>query len=129
MNMQKNLVQEVFVTLIKHLPGFRRQGKAKFSCWLNTILMNKLRDRNRRVCRKEKILSRRPSCEEISDEAELFFEIKFQQAVSRRALGIIQAEFEPTTWQAFPETTINGRSPEEISRHLGVSENAIYIAR
>ncbi len=41
----------------------------------------------------------------------------------------MRTEFAPTTWKACWETIVQGRPGTEVARALGISENAVYIAR
>ena len=41
----------------------------------------------------------------------------------------MQAEFAPTTWKACWETVVQGRRRQEVARELGISENAVYVAK
>lgn len=122
-------MQEVFVALVQTLPRFQRDGRGRFRHWLRTLLLNKLRDRKRREVRAEKALAHRPVDVELPDVAELFWETDYQKELARRALQLMQAEFVPTTWKACWETVVHGRSAADVSRELGISENAVYIAR
>jgi RNA polymerase sigma-70 factor (ECF subfamily) len=125
-----DLVQDVFVTLVQTLPAFqydRRNGT--FRGWLRTLTLNKLRDRKRREAREEKTLAQRRPEQEPPDGAEAFWETEYRQELTRRALGLMQAEFAPTTWKACWETVVVGRPADDVARELGISENAVYIAR
>ncbi len=125
-----DLVQEVFVTLVQTLPTFEYdKDGGRFRSWLRTLMINKLRDWQRRLMRQEKALAQRAPSPETADVADAFCEADFQQELARRCLRLMQAEFVPTTWKACWETLVQGRSPAEVARELGVSENAIYIAR
>ncbi len=124
-----DLVQEVFVALIQTLPTFQHHGRGRFRHWLRTLLLNKLRDRKRRQVRAEKALAHRTGDVQLPDVAELFWEADYQRELARRALQLMQAEFAPTTWKACWETVVEGRSAAEAARELGISENAVYIAR
>jgi RNA polymerase sigma-70 factor (ECF subfamily) len=123
-----DMVQEVFVALVESLPDFRRQGSGAFRRWLKTILLNKVRDGQRRRARLARALAQRPA-QADPDEADLFAEADFRQELARRALQLMQAEFTPSTWKACWETLVRGRSPGEVARELGISENAVYLAR
>ena len=35
----------------------------------------------------------------------------------------------PTTWQAFWQTAVEGRSPDAVAAELGLSVGAVYVAR
>ena len=125
-----DLVQEVFVALLQFLPSFQHDSTpGKFRSWLRTIMLNKLRDRKRRAARADKALAHLGQESELPDGAEAFWEAEYRQELSRRALRLIQAEFAPTTWKACWETVVHGRSTEEIARELGITENAVYVAK
>jgi RNA polymerase sigma-70 factor (ECF subfamily) len=125
-----DLVQEVFVTLVQTLPTFRYDPAAgKFRGWLRTLMLNKLRDRKRRESRLEKALANRSPGPEMADPAEEFGEAEYRRQLARRALQLMQADFEPATWKACWETIVQERPTDEVARELGVSENAVYLAR
>jgi RNA polymerase sigma-70 factor (ECF subfamily) len=125
-----DLVQEVFVTLVQTLPTFRCDPAAgKFRGWLHTLMLNKLRDRKRRESRLEKAMAHRSHEPEPPDPAAEFSEAEYRQHLARRALRLMQADFTATTWKACWETVVQDRPPDEVGRELGISENAVYIAR
>jgi RNA polymerase sigma-70 factor (ECF subfamily) len=124
-----DLVQEVFVVLWQTLHTFQHKRPGAFRSWLRTLMLNKLRDRKRREARLEKVLAQRPQEAELPDVAELFWESEYQQELANRALRLMQTEFAPTTWKACWETVVRGRSSDEVARELGISENAVYIAK
>ena len=49
--------------------------------------------------------------------------------LSRRALELIRAEFEPRTWNAFWQVSADGRSPTDVADELGMSVAAVYKAK
>lgn len=125
-----DLVQEVFVILVKTLPTFDYHARAgKFRGWLRTLMLNKLRDRKRQEARADKARAQVAVEPELPDGAEAFWEAEYQQELARRALALMRAEFAETTWKACWETVVQGRTPDEVARELGISENAVYIAK
>jgi RNA polymerase sigma-70 factor, ECF subfamily len=123
-----DLVQEVFVALLRALPAFRLDPeRGTFRGWLRTVLLNKLRDRKRRAAREEQALSRHAQPDR--SEAEVFPVDEYRREVARRALRLMRTDFAPTTWKACWETVVRGRSAREVARELGLTENAVYIAR
>jgi RNA polymerase sigma-70 factor, ECF subfamily len=56
-------------------------------------------------------------------------EAEFQQQLTVRALQLMQAEFQPATWKACWETVVCGRPAAEVARELGMSVNAVYLAK
>lgn len=122
-----DLVQDVFTILVKSLPQFQQQPGGGFRGWLRTITLNKLRERKRR----EAIVRQVPFAEEpaLPDDVEAFWEDEYRQALTQRALQIMQTDFEPATWKACWENVAKGRPAADVARELGISENAVYIAR
>jgi len=125
-----DLVQEVFVALLRTLPSFQHDGRdGRFRSWLRTIMLNKLRDRKRQEVRRDNALAQHGVEPQLPDEAQAFWETEYHQELARRALRLMQAEFAPTTWRACWETVVQGRSTEEVATELGISENAVYVAK
>jgi RNA polymerase sigma-70 factor (ECF subfamily) len=123
-----DLVQEMFTTLVQTLPTFRYDRTERFRSWLRTLMLNKLRDRKRRQTRSDKAMDELRYRAELS-EAEAFWESDYRSALARRALHLMQADFAPATWKACWETVVQGRAPASVARELGISENAVYIAK
>jgi RNA polymerase sigma-70 factor (ECF subfamily) len=44
-------------------------------------------------------------------------------------LELVRLEFEDRTWQAFWRVTVEGQAAADVARDLGMSRNAVYIAR
>lgn len=124
-----DLLQEVFVTLVKTLPTFQYDGSGRFRSWLRTLLLNKLRDRKRQESRADRARLQHVRDEDLPDVAERFWEADYQREVARRALQMMQNEFSSTTWKACWETVVQDRPAAEVARELGITENAVYIAR
>jgi RNA polymerase sigma-70 factor (ECF subfamily) len=41
----------------------------------------------------------------------------------------MQTDYEPATWQACWQTVVEGRAVAEVARELGITTNAVYLAR
>ena len=52
-----------------------------------------------------------------------------ERLLFRRAMDLMQAEFEEKTWQAFWQVIVDGRSPADVGGDLGMTANAVYLAR
>jgi RNA polymerase sigma-70 factor (ECF subfamily) len=123
-----DLVQEVLTTLVLKLPEFQLDGRGSFRAWLKTVTLNKWRDRARRLAARPH--SGGETLAEVpAPPADSFSEIEYRQYLVSRALELMQAEFQPTTWRACWELVVNSRSAAEIARELGISENAVYLAK
>lgn len=124
-----DLVQEVLTALVEKMPEFAYDRKKSFRAWLRTVTLNKWRDRCRRqAVRPHEVTGEVPP--EVADSAEVSFgEMEYRQQLVARALELMQAEFQPTTWKACWEFVVVGRSAAEIGRELGISENAVHLAK
>ena len=125
-----DLVQDVFVVLVRKLPEFEHDSRKSFRAWLRTILMNRWRDGERRPVAASQqagdgLLAQLPG----PDQAAELEEAEYRAALVRRGLELIQGEFKPMTWKACWENAVNGRPAAEVARELGTSVNAVYVAR
>lgn len=128
-----DLVQDVFALLLVKLPEFEYQPQnqaGRFRAWLRTVTLNKWRER----CRKkqsEPLSPADPRWEELTapDDAENFWREEYDQFLMAQALKIMQAEFQPTSWKACWETTVNGRKAADVAAELGISEGAVFVAK
>jgi RNA polymerase sigma-70 factor (ECF subfamily) len=126
-----DLLQDVFSLLVRKLPEFRYDPKQRFRGWLWTITLNKARDRLRRrpadaVLADNDVLDRLPSGE---DPGEALDEEEYRSYLVGRALDLMQAEFQPTTWKAFWESTAAERPAADVAAELGISVGAVYTAK
>jgi RNA polymerase sigma-70 factor (ECF subfamily) len=124
-----DLVQDVFVQLVQHLRKFHYDPNKRFRGWLWTVTVNKWRERCRRrpiaVPAGDTQLDRVAS-PDVADEVD---EAEYQQYLVVRALRFMEAEFQPTTWRAFWESVSMGRRASEVAAELGITENAVYLAK
>jgi RNA polymerase sigma-70 factor (ECF subfamily) len=126
--------QEVFAAVARAIGEFRRDRPGdSFRGWLYTITRNKIRDRQRKVPEAgiggtdaQLRLAAIPA--DDSDE-EPSADPDEERMLYRQALEIIRGEFEPKTWEAFWKVTAEGRSAADVATELGITPNAVYLAR
>jgi RNA polymerase sigma-70 factor (ECF subfamily) len=119
-----DLVQDVFALLVKKLPQLNYNADLSFRGWLRTVMYNQWR--KQRAARMHTAAGLSGVAEpEPSDLGE----VEFRQQLTVRALQLMQAEFQPTTWRACWETVVCGRAGADVARELGISVNAVYLAR
>ncbi|MGY8769024.1 MAG: sigma-70 family RNA polymerase sigma factor [Pirellulales bacterium] len=123
------MVQEVFLVLIKHLPEFNYNPEKSFRKWLQTIAKNKAIDLIRRNSARpvngildEESLS-------VPSEIDLFEETQYRNYLVNRCRVLIEKEFEPNTWLACWNYVSNEHSAEAIGHELGISANAVRVAK
>jgi RNA polymerase sigma-70 factor (ECF subfamily) len=124
-----DLTQEVFAVLLQKLPTFEYDATQRFRGWLWTVTVNKYRERLRRNAEAPAALVRTPAEAVAPDTLAALVEADYQQYVVQRALQLMQHEFQPATWQAFWECTVNDRAPAEIAAELQLSVASVYAAK
>jgi len=125
-----DLVQEVFVLLVRKMPEFVYDGHKSFRAWLRTITLNKWRDCSRRLAARPHELTGDAAPDVANHGTEdSFAEVEYRQQLVARALELMQAEFQPNTWKACWEFVVVGRPAAEVARQLGMSENAVHLAK
>lgn len=125
-----DLVQEVFVTLLQVLPTFTYDRHKSFRRWLRTITLNKWRNSQKkwdnRVLRAK---AGDPNQAAATDDLEDLWESEYQQHLAGRALRIMRADFQETTWKACWETAVEGRPAAEVAAELRLTVGAVYAAK
>jgi RNA polymerase sigma factor (sigma-70 family) len=131
-----DILQDVFAILLRKLPSFEHnQQRGAFRCWLHTILINRLRD----------YWKSRQTMPETADSAEILQELNRLQDpasdlnqlwdrehdifLARRVLEVIERDFVPSTWQAFRRVFLDGAKPAEVAAEMGISVNAVHLAK
>jgi RNA polymerase sigma-70 factor, ECF subfamily len=125
-----DMVQDVFVAVLRGLPHFEQRQDGGFRAWLRTIAVNKWRDRQR----KQVPVALTPEDSRFDAQTAHHPALEFEEAEYRaylvqQAAKLIQAEFHPGTWKAFWATTVEGRPVAEVAAELNLSPNAIYVGR
>jgi RNA polymerase sigma-70 factor (ECF subfamily) len=124
-----DLVQDVFAVLVEQLPQFRYDPQGSFRAWLKTVLVNRWRQLQRKRAGERRVagadLAELAGPEEVPE----FEEEEYRRHLVRRALGLMQAEFQPTTWKACWEFVVHDRPAGEVAAELGISANAVYLAK
>jgi RNA polymerase sigma-70 factor (ECF subfamily) len=127
----RDVVQEVFVTLVRELPGFEYDPRrGSFRGWLKTVTIHRCQERQRlrqppQIGSGARVDWGLPA----PDAVEEFWDREYREELVRRACELMRAEFEETTWRACWEHAVNGRRAAEVAEELGLSENAVYLAK
>jgi RNA polymerase sigma-70 factor (ECF subfamily) len=109
--------------------------RGSFRAWLFTVVRNKLRNfldsrkRHDQVhggSEARALLEEQPGREE-GQEAQ--WEREYEQRQFAWAAGQVRGGFQEATWQAFWQSAVEGRSPQEVAKSLGLSVGAVYIAK
>jgi RNA polymerase sigma-70 factor (ECF subfamily) len=124
-----DLVQDVFLVLVRRLPEFTYDQHKSFRNWLRTVLHNKWRDRLRHQATRPRETDQ-PFADVAGDDlADGLEETEYRQHLVRRALQLMQAKFAPKTWKACWEHVVQDRPAEEVAAELGISVGSVYVAK
>lgn len=131
-----DIVQEVFRTVAARIGQFRRdRPQDTFRGWLWTITRNKLGDYFRKLNNEPQAAGGSSVLRHLQNVAEPDPSAIDEASASglssacHRALGLIRAEFEDVTWQAFWRAAVEGHVPADIAADLGITVNSVYLAK
>ncbi|HQR06617.1 MAG TPA: RNA polymerase sigma factor [Gemmatales bacterium] len=130
-----DIVQDVLLTVFRKLGEFEHNGQTgAFRAWLRITAINRLR-----LLWREK----RPALE--SDHQVFFGKLdlladphsdlsqrwdqEHDAHVAGQLLFQMEQEFAPATWHAFRRQVVEGASAKETSQEMGLSVNAVLIAK
>jgi RNA polymerase sigma factor (sigma-70 family) len=131
-----DLTQDVLQAVsggIRKLDYDPRRGS--FRGWLFTVVRNKLRNflaAQRRPGRGTgdpdagRLLHELPAPEEDQTE---WWDREYERRVFAWASEQVRGAFQESTWQAFWQTAVEGRTGPEVARTLGMSVAAVYLAK
>lgn len=126
-----DLVQDVFILLMHKLPEFRYDQQKGFRGWLRTLLLNKWRETLRRNRVRARSTVNDQEIDQLPEprESSQFWESEYRNFLVRRALELMQSQFQENTWKACWKMVVEGLSGAETARELGMTEAAVYVAK
>jgi len=132
----EDIAQEVMVVVMRKIPEFDRVSRTgAFRRWLLLITTNCLRDfwRARRIrptpLGEQAFLEELAALEDPASELTRQWDQEHDMHVVRSLLERIRPDFEPRTWEAFERVTFRGESPAAVAAALGMTVNAVFIAK
>lgn len=131
-----DLAQEVLLAVSKDIANFEHNGRTgAFRAWMKGILVNRLRkfwssrDRRPQASGGSDMVRRLAELDDPSSQITLIWNEEHDQHVLAQLLQILKPRFEPNTWAAFRLTAVEGVKPQETAERLGISLNAVLIAK
>lgn len=131
-----DLVQEVLVAVSKDVGDFDHNGRTgAFRSWLRTILVHRLRNfwrgRGRRpqATGTSQMHRQLDQLEDRNSQLSTLWNRQHDHHVAQQLLMATEAAFAPKTWQAFLKVTLEGEPAEKVAADLGMSLNAVFIAK
>lgn len=131
-----DVVQEILSVVFRRMPDFERNERTgSFRAWLRTITVNCLRDFWKSQRRRQTSTggnSTQDMLSQLEDEqSELshLWNREHDRHVTNYLLELIRSEFSEQTWQAFQKVAVDGEAAKPVAEALGMTVNAVYIAR
>jgi RNA polymerase sigma factor (sigma-70 family) len=109
--------------------------RGSFRAWLSRIARNLLINfctrrqfqfRGSGATSVQELLEAQPA---VDPSASALFEAEYRRRLFRWAAEEVQGQFAQTTWQAFWQTAVEDRRPDEVAADLRLSVGAVYVAR
>jgi RNA polymerase sigma-70 factor, ECF subfamily len=129
----QDVCQQVFLTVHKNLGTFRRENPGdSFRAWLRTITRTRISDHFRKKPRElaqggEDLWRLEVSAPSSSNDTNQ--STRESALIYQQALKLIAGEFSSRDCRAFHLVTIDGLTAQEVADQLGMTTNAVYIAK
>jgi RNA polymerase sigma-70 factor (ECF subfamily) len=124
-----DLVQDVFVILLKELPRFEHDPARSFRAWLKTVVLNRWRNQVKRQARAPARPGRGVLADVPAPDHSLFEEQEYRRQLLGQALALLRPEFQSATWKAFQEHGLNGRPATVVAAELRMTIGVVYGAK
>jgi len=130
-----DVTQEVFCAVARAIRQFDYdRSKGSFRGWLITVARSKVQDflgkrqaKNQGIGGTEalKLIEQQPA----DDDEDAFVEREHRKCLFDWAVRQVRCDFQKPTWQAFWQTSVEGKDTKEVADSLGITVGAVYIAR
>lgn len=132
----QDVAQSTLATFIQRFRegGYNRE-KGRLSSWLFGIAYNETLRHRRQIVRQPKQAPRlegdRSFFAELPDEASAraSWDGEWERHVLRACLKQVRSEVAPNTFEAFEQVALRGLPPERVAEMLGITRNAVFIAK
>jgi RNA polymerase sigma-70 factor, ECF subfamily len=131
-----DLIQEVLTVVIRRYPEFQHNERTgAFRAWLKSIAFNVSRD----FWKANRIRPKAPGGTDFGQYLDQLAnpDNPLSQAwnrehdlhITRKLMELIRDSFAEKTWLAFERVTLDGITPDEVAKELGITVNAVFIAK
>ena len=129
-----DVCQEVLRAIAKAIPQYQYDpGRSTFRNWLFTVVRSKFNNHLASQARQPRLAGDTTIHAFTESEADPALEEswrrEYQANLIQWAATQIQKEFKAQTWDAFRRTALLGEAAEVVAGELGLSLNALYVAR
>ena len=130
-----DVAQEVFRTVARSIKGFecdRRRGS--FRGWLMSVVRSRLNDfwaagQRQAAGSGDTGVQRQLEAQPCAEDDRNVWEQEYQKSVFAWAAEHVRECVQPSTWQAFWQSSVEGKTTREVAESLEMTEGAVYIAK
>jgi RNA polymerase sigma-70 factor (ECF subfamily) len=129
-----DLSQEILVVMAREIPRFDRKREGSFRAWLRQVTVNRVRI-HRRKGRRRPIVGLDPAdgfldrLADPNDDLARQWDREHDSHVVEKLLAAVEAEVNPTTWEAFRRFALEGEPARRVADELNMTENAVVLAK
>lgn len=128
-----DLTQRTLQILLQNLSRFEHNGRpGAFRSWLRGIAVNVLRQfwgSSGKWNQSKEAGSVLDGLEDPSSDINRRWDEEYNGHLVSGLLDLVRHEFAHSTWEAFRRLTLEDAAPATVARELGLSVNAVYIAK
>lgn len=130
-----DIAQESLAAIFEAIHGFRHNGRAgAFRKWVKKILIQRIwrfKEKQKKAPASESDIGKHVSMIADDWQAQMNenWELEHDRFVLDKLLQLIRVEFTESTWSAFVAQVMESRSAREVAKSLGVSVNAVLLAK
>lgn len=131
----RDVMQELLLAVSRNIERWQPlKERASFRSWLQRVtrnlVINWMKSRQRRDVAGSSDLHALLDQVPVPDSAETVeFDHELRRAKFQQASQRVQSEVQPTTWQAFWDSSVAGLSLAETAAKLGMSPGAVRVAK
>lgn len=122
-----DLIQDVYIHLLKELPEFQIRRRGHFHGWLHVVFKNKAHEWMRK--RHKHLINGHLSDHYGNETPSETEETEYRKYLTERVLQLLKDSFPETTWRACWESVVAERPAHQIARDLGITTNMVYLAK
>ena len=128
------VTQEVFISVSRGIESFRKvSANDSFRGWLWTITRNKINDHFRNAVKHPNVHGGSTAHIQLQQLPDQFASVTSGDQVlsqlAKRAVAVMQTDFEESTWRAFWMTAVDQLPPKDVADELGMTRDAVYKAK
>lgn len=131
-----DLTQEVMASVAAAIKSFDYQSqRGRFRGWLFTLVQNRLRNFWRGAANRPRVQGDSQTQRRLmeqpdeGEDAEASWNEEYEQNLFANAAENVRPKVQPSTWEAFWLTAVQGESPAKVASRLKMSPAAIRLAK